>query len=174
MPMITFHDLAVASRTQTLAWLEAISADLRPGDRDEIRATNPLLTIGEPDALLLLTMSVMNSTFAWVICDDDMPICVFGAAPTDEPSDGCIWMIGTPGMEGLKAKFVIARRTPAYLKFLHRRWRRLSNHVDARNITSIQWLLWNGFDIEAVDLRHGRETRPFYLITSIQEEPQHL
>ena len=31
-----------------------------------------------------------------------------------------------------------------------------------------------GFDIEAVDLRHGRESRPFYLITSIQEEPQHL
>ncbi len=171
--MITFHDLGEASGEQSLDWLEAIAINMRPGDLDEIRATNPLPGIGPPDPLTILVMSVQLSTFAWVICDDGEPICVFGCGG-DDPAEGCIWMLGTPGMQRRPAAFAIARATPRYVSFLHERWGRLANHVDARNHVSIRWLLSNGFKIEDVDLTHGREKRPFYLFSSTREGPSHL
>src|SRR5690606_28653127 len=89
-PMILFHDLSASTDEQVHDWLEAIANNLRPGDRDELRATNPLLTIGDPDPMLVLTMSVMNSEDAWIITDDGEPICVFGAGPSGDGS-GIVW-----------------------------------------------------------------------------------
>lgn len=172
--MIQFHNLAATSDEQTIDWLEHIGANLREGDRDELIATNPLLTIGDPDPLLVLTVSVMNSEDAWVITDDGKAICVYGAGPSDTPSSGIVWMLGTPGMEKPRAKIAIGRATYAVVERWHDRWPRLFNHVDARNSMSILWLLRAGFEVEAVDLTHGRERRPFYLISSIQEGPIHL
>lgn len=172
--MIEFHDLADASGEQIHDWLDAIANDMRPADFDEIRATNPLLTLGDPDPLLVLTMSVMNSLDAWVITDDGKPIAVYGAGPSDDPASGIVWMLGTPGMEKPRAKIAIGRETYAVIKRWHERWPRLFNHVDARNSMSILWLFRAGFQIEEVDLTHGRESRPFYLISSIQEGPIHL
>lgn len=172
--MILFHDLADASGEQIHDWLEAIANDMRPADFDEITATNPLLTIGDPDPLLVLTMSVMNSEDAWVITDDGKAICVYGAGPSDTPLSGIVWMLGTAGMENPRAKIAIGRATYAVIKRWHERWPRLFNYVDARNSMSILWLLRAGFEIEEVDHSHGRERRPFYLISSIQEGPIHL
>ena len=64
--MILFYDLAATPDEQTIDWLEHIGANLRDGDRDEMIATNPLLTIGDPDPVLLLTMSVW--TFEGASC----------------------------------------------------------------------------------------------------------
>lgn len=172
--MIEFHDLADVSGEQIHDWLDAIANNLRPADFDEIRATNPLLTIGDPDPLLVLTMSVMQSEDAWVITDNGEPISVYGAGPSDDPSSGIVWMLGTPGMERPRAKIAIGKETYAVFKRWHQRWPRLFNHVDARNSMSILWLFRAGFEIEDVDLAHGRERRPFYLISSIQEGPIHL
>lgn len=172
--MILFQNLADVSGEQIHDWLDAIANNLRPADFDEIRATNPLLTIGDPDPLLVLTMSVMQSEDAWVITDDGEPISVYGAGPSDDPASGIVWMLGTPGMERPRAKIAIGKETYAVFKRWHQRWPRLFNHVDARNSMSIFWLFRAGFEIEDVDLTHGRESRPFYLISSIQEGPIHL
>lgn len=172
--MIEFHDLAGASGEQIHDWLDAIANNLRSADYDEIKATNPLLTLGDPDPLLVLTMSVMNSLDAWVITDDGEAIAVYGVGPSDEAGSGIVWMLGTPGMERPRAKIAIGRETYAVIKRWHGRWPRLFNHVDARNSISIFWLFRAGFEIEDVDLTHGRESRPFYLISSIQEGPIHL
>ncbi|MCA0366638.1 hypothetical protein [Brevundimonas sp.] len=172
--MILFQNLADVSGEQIHDWLDVIANNLRPADFDEIRATNPLLTIGDPDPLLVLTMSVMQSEDAWVITDDGEPISVYGAGPSDDPSSGIVWMLGTPGMERPRAKIAIGKETYAVFKRWHQRWPRLFNHVDARNSMSIFWLFRAGFEIEEVDLTHGRESRPFYLISSIQEGPIHL
>lgn len=171
--MIIFHNLADTSDEQTLAWLSHIAANLRPSDWDEMRATNPLLTLGDPDPLVLLTTSLMMSRFAWVITAKGAPICIFGAAP-DGGGNGVVWMLGTPGMEGRAAKYGIARKTRSYVADLLEEWPRLYNHIDARNAMSLQWLLWSGFEIEAVDLRHGREQRPFYLFSITREGPSDL
>ncbi|TFW04295.1 hypothetical protein E4M02_04280 [Brevundimonas sp. S30B] len=168
--MIQFHDLADTSDEQTFDWLEHIAANLRDGDRDEMIAANPLLTIGPPDALLLLTMSVMQSEQAWVITDQDEPVCIFGCAP-----EGIVWMMGTPGMWKPRPAAVVAKATAAYVERLHERWPCLWNWVDARNVQSARWLRWSGFEIADVDPRHGREQRLFIKFTHTNREgPTHL
>lgn len=154
--MIQFHDLADVSGEQTIDWLDHIAANLRDGDRDEMIATNPFPTIGPPDALLLLTTSVMLSEQAWIITADDVPVTVFGCA-----DQGVIWMMGTPGMWEPRPARAILKATAGYVEHLHKRWPRLWNWVDARNVRSARWLKWSGFEIEDVDPRHGREERPF-------------
>lgn len=167
--MIEFHDLADVSAEQTIAWLEDICADLRPGDWDEMKATNPTLKMGDPDPLHLLTVSVMQSVDGWIITDSGKAICVFGAA-----DGGIVWMIGANGMERPRAKLAIGRATPNFVDRWHLFWPHLSNYIDARNHQSIHWLLWAGFEIEQVDLTHGRERRPFYLMSHTREGPTHL
>lgn len=46
--MIQFHDLGATTPEQTVTWLEHNPDNLRTGYRDEMSATNPLLTIGGP------------------------------------------------------------------------------------------------------------------------------
>lgn len=171
--MIKFHDLGTTSPEQTVTWLEHIADNLRPGDRDEMRATNPLLTIGEPDALLLLTTSIMISVDGWIITNDGEPFCVFGVSEDGE-GGGIVWMMGTPGMGHPRAKIAVGKATKAFVAGWLERWPRVWNHIDARNSQSLQWLLWAGFEIEDVDLNHGREHRPFYLFSKSREGPHNL
>ncbi|HBV12939.1 MAG TPA: hypothetical protein DEB60_07420 [Brevundimonas sp.] len=170
--MIKFHNLAGVSAEQVHAWLEVIAADLRPGDRDEMRATSPLLTIGDPDPVLVLMVSIMQSEDAWIITDDGQPFCVFGAAP-DCSGDGIVWMMGTTHMDDPRAKLAVGKATRPVVNLWLTIWPRVWNHIDARNTQSLQWLLWAGFEIEDVDLTHGREHRPFYLFSKT-EGPRHL
>ena len=170
--MILFHDLAQTSGEQTIDWLDHIAANLRDGDRDEMIATNSLPTIGPPDALLLLTTSVMLSQDAWIITVDDVPVSVFGCAP-----DGVVWMMGTPGMWEPRPARVIAKATGKYVQRWHDEfgWPDLWNWVDARNVLSARWLKWSGFEIADVDPNHGRERRPFIkFVHTKREGPNHL
>ncbi len=171
--MIKFHNLADVSAEQVHAWLEVIAADLRPGDWDEMRATNPLLTIGDPDPVLVLAISIMQSEDAWIITNDGEPFCVFGAAP-DGDGHGIVWMMGSTRMDDPRAKLAVGKATKPAVDLWLTIWPRVWNHIDARNTQSLQWLLWAGFDIEDVDLTHGREQRPFYLFSKTREGPRHL
>ena len=171
--MISFHDLKEVSSFQAMAWLEEIAANLRDGDIAEMQATNPLPPDMDFDPFLLLVISYQASEEAVIVCDGERPICVFGVADEGD-GEGCVWMLGTDGMEGRLASFTIARSTPAYLDKYHQRWRRLSNYVDARNAVSMRWLLHNDFQIEDLDPYHGCEYRPFYLFSSLREGPSNL
>lgn len=167
--MIKFHDLSSLSDAQIHDWIEEIAKDIRSADADEIRATNPLLSIGDPDFVLVLMMSVMVSNLAFVITKDGNPFCIFGAGP-DGTGDGVIWMISTSLLEhDPAAKMAVGRQTKAVMELFLTYWPRIHNHVDARNQQSIMWLLNAGFSVEQVELKHGREQRPFYLISRTKE-----
>lgn len=172
--MIKFHNLADTSDEQTRAWVKRIASDLRPADLDEMRATNPLLTVGDPDPDVVLMMSLRLSSHAHIMTRDGDPVCVFGAGPTDDADCGVVWLMGTRAMEEQAVKIAVGRATRRFVRRWHERWPRLSNYIDARNALSLAWLLWAGFEIEDIDLRHGREERPFYLFSSTKEGPQHL
>ncbi|MEG2313351.1 hypothetical protein [Brevundimonas sp.] len=167
--MIHFHDLSGETNEQIYDWIVEIASDIRSADADEIRATNPCLAIGDPDFVRVLMMSVMVSNLAFVITKSDKPFCIFGAGP-DDTGDGVIWMIGTSVLEHDRAaKMAVGRQTNAVMELFLAFWPRLHNHVDARNQQSIMWLLNAGFGIENVELKHGREQRPFYLISKTKE-----
>ena len=172
--MMTIHDLREASAEQTYDWIEHIAENLRPEDLAELEATAEDGLTSDLDPTVRLFASVMLSEMGWIVCVDDEPVCIFGAAPTASEDEGIAWLMGTPAMDRRRVQIGIGRRTPHYLDILHTRWRRLFNHVDARNQTSLVWLLRSGFVVEDVDMHHGREQRPFYLFSSNREGPTHL
>jgi len=92
--MVSFHDLSDVSGETNLEWLDAIAANMRTGDLDETRATNPLPAIGMLVPLLILNLSGALSNFAWVMCDDGKAICVFGCGGT--VGECCTCLLGTP------------------------------------------------------------------------------
>lgn len=84
---------------------------------------------------------------AWTAFVDGDPICIFGVAPLSiVDCHGAPWMIGTVDLERHAMGF-LRRSKKVVDQVIFRRWDRLTNFVDARNETAIQWLKWLGFDI---------------------------
>jgi len=155
--LIQYHSLREASSEQTIAWLEVLAENLRPSDLDEIAATSDM------DPLLSLTTSVMLSDMAWVITSNDIPVAVFGCAPSGPPGSGLVWMMGTPLMDERRTAISIARSTVPYLRQMHKRYACLWNHIDARNEKSMNWLRWSGFRLLEAVPDYGREGRLFFI-----------
>lgn len=155
--MIEYHSLREASPEQTIAWMEVLAENLRPSDLDEIAATSDL------DPLLSLTTSVMLSDMAWVITSNDIPVAVFGCAPSGPAGSGLVWMMGTPLMDERRTAISIARSTVPYLRQMHQRYACLWNHIDARNTKSMNWLRWSGFRLLEAVPEYGREGRLFFI-----------
>lgn len=154
--MIQYRDLREASSEQTTAWLEVLAENLRPSDLDEIAASSDL------DPLMSLTASVAVSDMAWVILSNDIPVAVFGCAPSGHPNSGQVWMMGTPGMDERRTAISIARSTVPYLDRMHALYACLWNYIDARNEKSMNWLRWSGFRLLEAHPAHGREGRLFF------------
>lgn len=154
--MIRYVDLREVSEDTLKGYLLHLAENLRPSDLDEIAATT------DRTALATLADSVSVSERVWVILANEEPVCVFGAAPTELPGAGSVWMMGTPRMDERAVALSICRQFRPYLAELHQLWPILFNFVDARNQKSIEWLLWGGFEIIEALPNHGREGRLFF------------
>lgn len=150
--------LAEVSNAQAAEWLVDLAEVLRPSDLTEIEATS-----GEDPAVSLVS-SVMLSDHAWVIlADDEEPIGVFGCAPSGDPEEGIVWMMGSPRMDEPAHALAILRLSRPYLDKMHDAYPLLSNHIDARNERSMKWLQWCGFEVIEAAPGHGRNGELFFL-----------
>lgn len=152
-------DLGSVDPADAAILLVELAEDLRPSDIDEIAATT-----GEAPATALVS-AVMLSSHAWIALDAvGNPLVAFGAAPADldDPSEGIVWMLGSPRMDEPANALGILRRTPEYLGTLLDAYPTLSNYVDARNQKSILWLLSAGFEIDDVAFDHGLGGETFF------------
>ncbi|MFN3573629.1 MAG: hypothetical protein ACK4TR_08890 [Phenylobacterium sp.] len=157
--MIRYLDLREVDGGTLLGYLGHLAENLRPSDVDELSAT-----VGTP-AMQALVESVIASQRAWIILADEEPVCIFGAADTEHPGAGCVWMMGTPRMDERAVALSICRSFHAYLAELHQLWPLLFNFIDARNQKSMRWLAWGGFQIIEALPRFGREGRLFFTFT---------
>jgi hypothetical protein len=158
--VITIKDLRDVPTGLVIAWLGAISSNLRQGDLDEITATTEL------DPLSCLTASVMVSDMCWIIFDGNIPITVFGCSPSGCENSGIVWMMGTPRMDEVALR--LGRISHHCLNLMHERYACLWNYIDARNEKSMRWLSWTGFEIIDIHPEHGREQRPFFTFARLQ------
>ncbi|MFN3582779.1 hypothetical protein [Phenylobacterium sp.] len=154
--MIEYLDLREVDGGTLLGLLSHLAENLRPSDIDEIQATTGT---GPMQALV---ESVAVSERAWIIRVDGEPVCVFGAAPTEFPGAGSVWMMGTSRMDERPVALSICRNFRPYLAELHKLWPILFNFIDARNQKSMDWLLWGGFQIIEALPNHGPEGRLFF------------
>lgn len=151
--------LSEVSNVQACEWLVDLAEDLRSSDLDEIAAAT-----GDDPAVALVS-SVMVSSHAWVILDEGDPIAAFGCAPSGEPEDAVVWMLGSPRMDIPRNAIAILRLSRPYLDEMQRAYARLWNYIDARNDRSMRWLEWCGFRVREAHPNHGVEGRLFYLFS---------
>jgi hypothetical protein len=117
-----------------------IGPRLRPADRYEVLASMAI----EPTRSLELAFEFSDQV--WTGTADDVPACMFGVSCLDPlVGAGIPWLLGTDLVETHAIGFL--RGSREIVAAMRREYMSLENHVDARNVRSIEWLRWLGFDI---------------------------
>ena len=111
----------------------AIVPYLRKADVDGITAFTGI----SPD--LAVAFSIATSERAFAAFLDGRLCAVFGVC------HGVIWLVGTDEITQHPVTFYRASRK--IFKQLSQGYNRLENYVDTRNLLSLRWLQWLGFDI---------------------------
>lgn len=99
---------------------------------------------------------------AWCAYEGDEPICIFGVVPTETPSTGVIWMLGTPLLDR-KAKELV-KRSRQWVSHFMDEYRVLFNFVDCDNTRTRRWLKALGFRERFIDTQYGVGRTPFVLV----------
>lgn len=122
--------------------VDAILADLRPQDRDELVAASG------PDIRTMMEHGLRMSDAPEVAIDSyGRVLCVFGVCRMSLLDDvAAPWLIGTIHLE--RHTHTLARDGRRYVGEWIAEFRQLSNYVDARNKWSIAWLKRIGFTMD--------------------------
>lgn len=146
---------AYTIRDATIEDMDALLADIRDADRDEVMAF-------DKDCRKVMRLSYLGSMMCKAVECEDGLLCVLGvSAESLADGDGCPWMLGTKLLE-TKHKRAILELSPECLRIVRELFPgKLENFVDARNTKSIRWLRWMGFSFdEPVEI--GEECLPFF------------
>ena len=129
---------------------------LRPADLREIEAA-----VGR-DPLAVLRQGIARSEPSLAIVDQaDRPVALFGVVPDPATEQvGQVWLLASDELARHSLSFL--RQSGEWVDRLHRRYRTLWNHVDARNELHMRWLEWCGFSRVGLIQEFGVQKRPFY------------
>jgi hypothetical protein len=120
---------------------EALLANLRPADRDEIEAL-----LGPGAEARTLAESIERSVLLWVAVAGDEIAAIFGVVPINMlGGQGAPWLLGTPLIDRHGGAFIKLNRI--YIARMLALFPTLLNIVDARNVKSIAWLKHMGFKV---------------------------
>lgn len=124
---------------------EAHAVELAPAmrkeDADEIWASSRR----RPLDALLYSLEVSRDTTQAGLADGRC-VCLWGVAPASLLTDvGRPWLLASKEFERHASRFL--RRNREYINEIRRQYPVLENWVDHRNVKSIRWLRWLGFDI---------------------------
>lgn len=131
-----------------------IAANVRPEDRDELWATS----YSTPEQAMVKGIEYSDASYTGMI--DGEPVCMWGVVPDGLIfNSGVPWMVGSTALDKHSIRFLRQCRKP--LMEILDRYDRLENHVDARNVRSVQWLKFMGFKIEEPE-NYGVLKLPFH------------
>jgi hypothetical protein len=107
--------------------------------------------------------SVIMSTYSKTGLVNDELVCMWGVCPISLLSgSGSPWMLGTDLITEKQRIFL--RRSKPWLDDIRKDYRYLENFVDARNVMSIKWLKWLGFEMDEAE-PYGIHGEPFHKFT---------
>ena len=127
---------------------------MRESDKAEVWAASHL----SPEAALAQSVACSGEALTALVSGE--PVCIFGvgiyslACPVGVP-----WMLGTNALGCLQMR--LARQSKRIIDAWLLRFESLENYVDARQVRSIKYLRWLGFEIEEPQ-PWGREGLPFH------------
>lgn len=131
--------------------------NMREHDKQEVNAATRM---GLRNAV---ETSVTMSTYSKTGLVNDELVCMWGVCPISLlSSSGSPWMLGTDLIE--KRQRVFLRRSKPWLDDIRKDYRYLENFVDARNVLSVKWLKWLGFEMDEAE-PYGIHGEPFHKFT---------
>lgn len=143
--------------------------DVEPGDIDmlvanmrehDIQEVNAATRMGIENAV---KTSVNLSTYSKTGLVNDELVCIWGVCPISLlSSSGSPWMLGTDLIKQKQRIFL--RRSKPWLDDIRKDYRYLENFVDERNVMSIKWLKWLGFEMDEAE-PYGIHGEPFHKFT---------
>lgn len=88
-------------------------------------------------------------------------VCMGGVAPSGYNRQvGIVWFLASDGLA--KSATALQYYMPRVLVEMHRLYPSLANFVDARNETSVRWLLHLGFKVAGTNETYGVGRKPFH------------
>lgn len=144
----------------------SILDNMRQADQDEVRAASGL----EPDLGLL--DSWCRSMKTWAMISSGEIAAVMGLVAHPQSKDtGIPWMLGSDLMDSIKLFFTKQSKDFIRNEMLSE-FKHLTNYVDVRNIKSIKWLVYCGFQLSkpAPFGPEGKAFHKMYLNKSLLEE----
>lgn len=136
---------------------QSLAPRLRAADLAEIEAS----TGGDPLDVLLISIALSDAAWAW--CRDGVPIMVGGVTPhPTDPEVAIPWALGSDEVSTDKAALLdmLAQRQ----LWTSSRYKRMENHVDARNKPALKFLELAGFTIHPAE-PYGVLGLPFHRFT---------
>lgn len=150
--------MRVEFRAATLQHAYDLAPRLRSADKAEIKARS-----GKSPVLGLISSVHASNPGITAVVDDEI-ICIFGAAATESPLLGSVWLLGSDAIEQHNRLFL--RESRRWINALHAIYPVLYNYVDERNAVHLRWLRWLGFSFFP-PRPFGVEQRPFYEVVRI-------
>ncbi|MBB6211013.1 hypothetical protein [Novispirillum itersonii] len=120
--------------------MAALAPRLRAADVAEVWAAHRAL----PEQALAGSLAVSDWAGAGVV--GGRVEALFGvAADAGDPHTGIVWLLASPVLEA--HPLTVLRYSRMVVDHWQRRYRLLTNWVDARNRVSLRWLRWLGFTV---------------------------
>ena len=137
--------------------IDLLVENMREHDVQEVNAAT---NMGIENAV---KTSVKLSSYSKTGLVNDELVCMWGVCPISLISgSGSPWMLGTDLIE--KKQRVFLRRSKPWLDDIRKDYRYLENFVDARNVLSVKWLKWLGFEMDEAE-PYGIHGEPFHKFT---------
>ena len=126
----------------------------------DVQEVNAATNMGIENAV---KTSVKLSSYSKTGLVNDELVCMWGVCPISLISgSGSPWMLGTDLIEEKQRIFL--RRSKPWLDDIRKDYRYLENFVDARNVMSVKWLKWLGFEMDEAE-PYGIHGEPFHKFT---------
>lgn len=119
-------------------YISHVAAHMRQADIDELAACGTT-----PEAALLYGFYNGAECYAGLI--DGEPICIFGITLESDDGNAIPWLMGTDGID--KNRKVFMRESRLLFTAFCAKYRYMRNWIDVRNVKSITWLKWLGFQV---------------------------
>lgn len=142
--------------------IDDLHSKIKQSDIDEVDASHGMT------AKEALDMSLHNSHEAYTVTVDGKPEMMFGVVETDEDGVAIIWMLSSDEIFKMVTVKRFIRETKRWVKHFHKEFAVLFNHVDERNMRSLNWLRRVGFKLAERVESYGSKGLPFIQIISIR------
>jgi hypothetical protein len=157
-------EYAVVDATE--AHVKEVADYMRQADRDEVYATNH----HKPHTALRISVNCTPEPKAGTV--DGRAMCIFGIGQSSLLSnDGSPWLLGHEELPKHARAFL--RMSFGWMKEERLKYSKLVNYVDARNVHSIKWIRWLGFELEAAK-PFGIDKVPFHRFSWVRPEEEHV